>query len=66
MKCEDFKLEKSKLDCLVEELGGNFRMTPKVHPKIVGAGIEYDWGYAKLKYRREINDGLAMHLEKNV
>jgi hypothetical protein len=50
----------------VEELGGNCRMTPKVHPAIAGAGIKYDWGYAKLKYRKEINDGIAVHLEKNV
>jgi hypothetical protein len=64
--CEDFKLEKSKLACLVEELGGNCRMTPKVHPEIAGVGIEYDWGYAKLKYRKEINDGIASHLERNV
>jgi hypothetical protein len=41
-------------------------MTPKVHPEIAGVGIEYDWGYAKLKFRKEINDGLAVHLEANV
>ncbi len=41
-------------------------MTPKVHPEIAGVRIEYDWGYAKLKYRKEINDGIAVHLEKNV
>jgi hypothetical protein len=57
MKCNDCKLEKSKLDCLVEELGGNCCMTPKVHPEIAGVGIEY-W--------KEINNGLAVHLEKNV
>jgi hypothetical protein len=32
-------------------------MTPKVHPEIAGVGIEYDWGYAKIKYdRKEMND----------
>jgi hypothetical protein len=41
-------------------------MTPKVHPEIAGAGIEYDWGYAKLKYWKEINDGVVAHLEVNV
>jgi hypothetical protein len=42
-------------------------MMPKVHPEIAGVGIEYDcWGYAKLKYRKEISDGIAAHLEKNV
>jgi hypothetical protein len=64
--CEDFKNEKSKLECLVEELRGNCRMTPKVHPEIAGVRIEYDWGYAKLKYWKEINDGIAAHLEENV
>jgi hypothetical protein len=38
-------------------------MTPKVHPEIAGVGIEYDWGYAKLKYRKEINDGIASRTE---
>ncbi len=28
--------------------------------------MQYDWGYAKLKYRKEINDGIAAHLEENV
>jgi hypothetical protein len=65
-RCDDFKLEKSQLECLVDSLGGNCRMTPKVHPEIAGVGIEYDWGYAKLKFRKEINDGLALHLEENV
>jgi hypothetical protein len=64
--CEDFKNEKSKLECLVEELGGNCRMTPKVHPEIAGVGIKYNWSYAKLKYRKESNDGIAAHLEENV
>jgi hypothetical protein len=38
----------------------------KGDPEIAGVGIEYDWGYAKLKYRKEINDGIATHLEENV
>jgi hypothetical protein len=64
--CEDFKNEKSKLECLVEELGGNCRMTPKLHPEIAGVRIEYGWGFAKLKYWKEIHDGIAAHLEENV
>jgi hypothetical protein len=48
------------------KLGGNCRMTPKVHPEIALVGIEYDWGYAKLKCWKEINDGIAVHLEENV
>jgi hypothetical protein len=64
--CEDFKNEKSKLECIVEELGVYCRMTPKVHLEIAGVEIEYDWGYAKLKYWKEINNGISAHLEKNV
>jgi hypothetical protein len=41
-------------------------MTPKVHPEIAGVRIEYNWGYAKLKYWKEINDGIAAHLDENV
>jgi hypothetical protein len=41
-------------------------MTPKAYPGIAGVGIEYNWGYAKLKYRKEINNGIASHLEQNV
>jgi hypothetical protein len=41
-------------------------MTPKAHPEIAGVGIECSWGYVNLKYRKEINDGLAEHLEENV
>ncbi len=41
-------------------------MTPKCHPEIAGCGIEYDWGYAKLTYRKKINDGVAANLAENV
>jgi hypothetical protein len=50
----------------VEQLGGKVHVTPKIHPEIVLVQIKYDWGYAKLKYQKEINDGLAIHLEENV
>jgi hypothetical protein len=64
--CEHFKNEKTKLAILLEWNGGICRMTPKCHPEIAGVGIEYDWGYAKLTYRKRINDGVAAHLEANV
>jgi hypothetical protein len=54
------------LGAAAANLGGNCRMTTKVHPEIAGVGIEYGWGYAKLKYWKEINDGIAAHLEENV
>jgi hypothetical protein len=51
----------------VEQLGGKVCMTPrKVYPEIAVVGIEYDWIYAKLKYWKEINNGLAAHLEEKV
>jgi hypothetical protein len=64
--CEHFKNEKTKLAILIEEHGGYCRMTPKCHPEIAGVGIEYDWGYSKLTYRKKINDGVAAHLGENV
>ena len=39
---------------------------PKCHPEIAGRGVEYTWGYAKLQFRRGINDAVASHLEENV
>jgi hypothetical protein len=64
--CDHFKNEKTKLECLIESHGGYCRMTPKCHPEIAGCGIEYDWGYAKLTYRKKINDGVAANLAENV
>jgi hypothetical protein len=64
--CEHFKNEKTMFEKLLEEHRGKCRMTPKCHPEIAGVGIEYDWGYSKLTYRKRINDGVAAHLEGNV
>ena len=64
--CLDFCNEKSKLECLVEELGGKFRLTPKCHPEIAGIGIEYCWGYAKWQFRCEFNTGIPQAIDKNV
>eukprot|EP01083_Nonionella_stella_P062592 162749_1 len=60
--CSDFRTEKSQIECIVEdELGCFIRMTPKCHPEIAGVGIEYAWGYAKLRFicqRRQINQSI--------
>jgi hypothetical protein len=40
-------------------LGAKVLLTPKCHPEIAGRGIEYAWGYAKLRYRSHYNDGRA-------
>ena len=33
-------------------MGASLDRTPKCHPELVGEGIEYCWGLAKLFYRR--------------
>ena len=51
---------------LEDKLKVEIRMTPKCHPEIAGQGIEYAWGYAKLRFRQHFNDMTAANLEKNV
>jgi hypothetical protein len=66
-KCEDFASERPQIVYVVElKLGAFIRLTPKCHPEIAGRGIEYAWGYSKLRYRRDINDGVAAHIKENV
>jgi hypothetical protein len=66
-KCEDFASERPQIVHVVElKLGAFIRLTPKCHPEIAGRGIEYAWGYSKLRYRRDINDGVASHIKENV
>ena len=31
-----------------------------------GVGIEYSWGKAKQKFRRDVNDRIAAHLHRNI
>ena len=42
-----------------EKIGVSLRKTPKCHPEIAGQGIEYAWGYAKLRLCKEFNDAQA-------
>jgi hypothetical protein len=66
-RCEDFANEVPQLEFIAHKyLGAFLRLTPKCHPEIAGRGIEYAWGYAKLRFRRGINDAVASHLEENV
>jgi hypothetical protein len=66
-RCEDFANETPQLEFIAQKyLGAFIRLTPKCHPKIAGQGIEYAWGYSKLRFRRGINDAIASHLEENV
>ena len=63
--CDDFKNEKGQMQFVLEDkLNVKLRMTPKCHPEIAGQGIEYAWGYAKLRFRQHFNDMTAVTLEK--
>jgi hypothetical protein len=41
-------------------------MCVKGHPELAGAGIEYTWGKAKQKFRRDVNDRVSAHLHRNI
>ena len=64
--CWDFAHEKTALQELVESRGHILRMCVKGHPELAGVGVEYFWGKAKQKFRREINDKVAANLHKNI
>ena len=51
---------------ILESLGVKLRLTPKCHPEIAGRGVEYSWGYGKLRFRRDFNDAIAKNLKSNV
>jgi hypothetical protein len=66
-RCEDFANETPQLEFIAHTyLGAFIRLTPKCYPEITGRGIGYAWGYAKIRFRRGINDAAASHLEENV
>ena len=65
-KCSGFRNEQTQLKYILTLLGVDLRLTPKCHPEIAGIGIEYAWGYGKLRFRCEFNDAIAMHLKANV
>ena len=65
-QCRDFKEEKGALQELVESRGGVLVLSPKCHPEVAGCGVEYSWGKSKQVFRRDKNDGVAAHLQKNV
>ena len=65
-RCKDFKTEKTQLMYIMDLLSIRLILTPKCHPEIAGRGIEYAWGYSKLRFRCDFNDAIAMHLKANV
>ena len=64
--CWDFAHEKTALQEYVESRGHILRMCVKGHPELAGVGIEYSWGKAKQKFRRDVNDRISGHLPRNI
>jgi hypothetical protein len=65
--CDDFANEKFLLQHILEDkLACLCMLTPKCHPEIAGRGIEYAWGYSKLRFRNHFNDAKQKNLEANV
>mmetsp|Transcript_46989 Transcript_46989/g.123819 ORF Transcript_46989/g.123819 Transcript_46989/m.123819 type:complete len:759 (+) Transcript_46989:1223-3499(+) len=64
--CWDFAHEKTALQEYVESRGHILRMCVKGHPELAGVGIEYSWGRAKQKFRRDVNDRVSGHLHRNI
>ena len=62
----DFREERSIVTQLFMERGHLVVPSPRYHPDVAGLGVEYDWGKAKLEFRRHINDLNGKHLRKNV
>jgi hypothetical protein len=66
-ECDDFKSEMSQLQFVAKQLGVSAIMTPKAHAELAGQGIEYSWGYAKLKFRQNnTSKDQAKQLHANV
>ena len=63
--CDDFKKEKGAMEELVQSKGHIVIFSPKGHPEIDGAGIEFDWGVSKKIFRRE-NNHEPKHSERDV
>ena len=47
-------------------LKAHLLFTPKCHHEIAGRGVEYAWGYSKLRFRRDFNDAIPANLKRNV
>jgi len=63
--CDDFKEEVGAMEDLVQSYGHIVMFSPKGHPEIAGAGIEFDWGVSKKFFRRNSNH-IANNCEHDV
>ena len=50
-QCSEFLNEESSLQLNFRKLGCDVTHTPKYHCELVGEGIEYFWGNAKMQFR---------------
>ena len=64
--CEDFKNEIGAMEEIVAERNGHIVLnSPKGHPEIAAAGIEFDWGVSKKIFRKE-NNHVPINCEKDM
>jgi hypothetical protein len=63
---DDFVGEVSIIERNFLDAGHLVIASPRYHPDLAGAGIEYAWGKAKLDFRRYINDCVAKNLTRNI
>ena len=49
--CEDFREEIGAMQELVQSHGNIVQFSPKGHPEIAGAGIEFNWGVSNKDFR---------------
>ena len=63
---DDFRGEVSIIEKIFLDAGHLVIASPRYHPDLAGAGIEYAWGKAKLDFRRYINDCVAKNLTRNI
>ena len=63
--CEDVREETGAMEDLISSYRNIVLFSPKGHPEIAGAGIEYDWGVSKKIFRRTTNH-VARDCERDV
>lgn len=49
-RCSDFQNEQTQMMFICSLLMVKLLLTPKCHPEIAGRGVEYAWGYSKLRF----------------
>ena len=61
----DFQQERTLLDAELDKTGDVVLYSPKCHPELAGVGVEYYFGYAKMRFRRVFNDAVNANLYDN-